>query len=129
MVVFPASIFHKLEEVFDISDRVVVDEERMWCRSIEKTEIVPNQIIADMIGREMDSFYPESHKTFGDEVFRVTDMVVPHPFAPNKNMIDGVSFGVKRGEILGLAGLVGSAEVNCSGQCTVRCRGPGAYLR
>ncbi|UWP61090.1 sugar ABC transporter ATP-binding protein [Ruminococcus gauvreauii] len=103
-------ISHKLEEVFDISDRVVVMRNGCVVSEYEKTEIVPNQIIADMIGREMDSFYPESHKTFGDEVFRVTDMVVPHPFAPNKNMIDGVSFGVKRGEILGLAGLVGSGR-------------------
>ena len=77
-------ISHKLEEVFDISDRVVVMRNGCVVSEYEKTEIVPNQIIADMIGREMDAFYPESHKTFGEEVFRVTDMVVPHPFAPNK---------------------------------------------
>ena len=103
-------ISHKLEEVFNISDRVIVMRNGCVVSEYKKEEIVPNQIIADMIGREMESFYAHSDKVFGEEIFSVSNLVVPHPFAPNKNIIDGVSFGVRKGEILGLAGLVGSGR-------------------
>lgn len=103
-------ISHKLEEVFNISDRIIVMRNGCVVSQYQKSDIVPSQIISDMIGKEMESFYPKSDKSFGEEIFRVENLVVPHPFAPNKNIIDGVSFSLRKGEILGLAGLVGSGR-------------------
>ena len=103
-------ISHKLDEVFSISDRVVVMRNGAVVSQYKKEEIEPSRIIADMIGREMSDFYPESNKQFGKEMLRIENFVVPHPFSPNKNIIDGVSFSVRKGEILGLAGLVGSGR-------------------
>lgn len=103
-------ISHKLDEVFEISDRIIVMRNGCVVSEYSKEDILPNKIITDMIGREMDTFYPQSDKTFGEVLFRVEHMVVPHPYAPNKNIIDGVSFEIKKGEILGLSGLVGSGR-------------------
>lgn len=103
-------ISHKLEEVFNISDRVVVMRNGCVVSRYQREEIVPGRVIADMIGKEMEAFHPESEQTFGEVIFRVENLVVPHPSAPNKNIIEGVSFEVRKGEILGLAGLVGSGR-------------------
>ncbi|MGI6174681.1 MAG: sugar ABC transporter ATP-binding protein [Christensenellales bacterium] len=103
-------ISHKLDEVFDISDRVVVMRNGCVVSEYKKEEIEPGRIIQDMIGREVDQMYPKSTREFGEEVLRVEDLYVPHPYAPGKNLIDGVSFSVRKGEVLGLAGLVGSGR-------------------
>jgi len=103
-------ISHKLDEVFEISDRVIVMRNGCVVSDYQKQEIKPNQIIADMIGRTVETFYSQTDKAFSEEAFRVDKIVVPHPYAPNKNIIDGVSFQVRKGEILGLAGLVGSGR-------------------
>ena len=103
-------ISHKLEEVFDISDRVIVMRNGAVVSEYAKKDIVPAQVISDMIGRKMEETKAsEEEKEFGPEVLSVQDLVVPHPFSP-KNIIDGVSLNVKKGEILGLAGLVGSGR-------------------
>lgn len=104
-------ISHKLDEVFRISDRVIVMRNGGVVSEYKKNEINPSRIISDMIGREMENASNQTkNRAFGPEVFRAENIVVPHPFAPNKNIIDGVSFSVKQGEILGLAGLVGSGR-------------------
>lgn len=103
-------ISHKLDEVFEISDRVIAMRNGKVVSEYAKKDIDPSKIIADMIGREMSEFYPETESNFGEELLRVENIVVPHPFSPNKNIIDGVSFSVRQGEILGLAGLVGSGR-------------------
>ena len=90
---------------------------------MKKAEIVPNQIIADMTDGN-GFLLSESYKTFGDEVFRVTDMVVPHPFAPTEHDRRGL-FWVKRGRSWDLQVWWCSAEVNCLGSVRAL-RGPGA---
>jgi D-xylose transport system ATP-binding protein len=104
-------ISHKLDEVFDISDRIVVMRNGRVVSEYSKEKIVPKKIISDMIGREMEAASNDSaERQFGNVIFRAENMVVPHPFSPNKNIIDGVSISVRKGEILGLGGLVGSGR-------------------
>lgn len=103
-------ISHKLEEVFDISDRVMVMRNGCIVSQYQKTQIVPEQIITDMIGKSMTAADTASRKNFSEEVLRAEAITVPHPSAPGKNMIEEVSFSVRKGEILGLAGLVGSGR-------------------
>ena len=104
-------ISHKLDEVFEISDRIIVMRNGGVVSQYKKDEIDPGRVISDMIGREMErAENPAAGRKIGREIFRAENIVVPHPFAPNKNVIDGVTFSVKQGEILGLAGLVGSGR-------------------
>lgn len=103
-------ISHKLDEVFRISDRVIVMRDARVVSDYPRNKIEPTKIIEDMIGRRMDAMYPSmSDRTIGDEVLRIENFTVPHPSAA-KYIISNASFSVRKGEVLGLAGLVGSGR-------------------
>jgi D-xylose transport system ATP-binding protein len=103
-------ISHKLDEVFRISDRIVVMRDARIISEYAREQIDPAQIIEDMIGRRMDQIYPSMEgRTIGEEVFRIENFTVPHPHAA-KNIVTGAQFSIRYGEVLGLAGLVGSGR-------------------
>lgn len=103
-------ISHKLDEVFRISDRVIVMRDAKVISNYEKEEIDPDAIIADMVGRKLGEMYPSmDERILGEEVLRVENVTVPHPHAA-KNIIENANFFVRKGEIVGLAGLVGSGR-------------------
>lgn len=103
-------ISHKLDEVFRISDHIVVMRDSKYISAHKKSEIVPEKIIEDMIGRRLDTMYPSMEgRVIGEEVMRVEGFTVQHPNSP-KLIADNISFSVKKGEIVGLAGLVGSGR-------------------
>ncbi len=106
-------ISHKLDEVFDLCDRMIVLRDGYYVAEHTKEEgYESQQVIEDMIGRELDVMYPKMHvPTSDEEVLRVENLKVPHTFAYGKNIIEDVSFSLKKGgEILGLTGLVGSGR-------------------
>ena len=103
-------ISHKLDEVFRISDRIVVMRDARVISAYERAEFEPSRIIGDMIGRHIDKMYPDmTDRQIGEEVLRVEHMKVQHP-SSYKNIIEDVGFSVRKGEVLGLAGLVGSGR-------------------
>ena len=67
-----------------------------------------------MIGRELTNMYPARSNPIGEEVLRVEGLTVEHPYIANKNLIENVSFSVKAGEVLGIAGLVGAGRSECA---------------
>ncbi len=105
-------ISHKLDEVFDICDRLIVLRDGYYVSEHTKQEgYNSKQVIEDMIGRSLHVMYPHSERQPGTtEVLRIEHLKVPHPYAYGKNIIEDVSFNVNQGEILGLAGLVGSGR-------------------
>lgn len=104
-------ISHKLDEVFELCDRVVVFRDGLKISEHKKTDGYDSgKIIEDMIGRHLASMYPGRTEQIGQEILRVEHFAVPHSFAYGKNIIEDVSFSLKKGEILGLAGLVGSGR-------------------
>lgn len=103
-------ISHKLDEVFRISDRIVVMRDACVISDYRREQIDPAKIIEDMVGRRMDELYPTREgREISDEVLRIENFTVPHPNAA-KNILNNVSFSVKKGEVLGLCGLVGSGR-------------------
>ncbi|WP_244971258.1 sugar ABC transporter ATP-binding protein [Vallitalea guaymasensis] len=104
-------ISHKLAEVFELCDRIDVMRDGRYINTYFKSEGYNSEnIISDMIGRKLDVMYPTIEKSIGEEIMRVENFKVPHPYAYGKNIIEDVSFTLKKGEIVGLGGLVGAGR-------------------
>ena len=103
-------ITHKMDEVFTHADRVTVIRDGKSISTHPLSETDSNQIIKDMVGREISNLYPKEILPIGDPILEVKHFSVPHPTIPNRKIIDDVSFELHAGEILGLAGLVGAGR-------------------
>jgi D-xylose transport system ATP-binding protein len=103
-------ITHKLEEFFRICDRITVlrDGQFIACKEIKELEI--NEIISLMVGRDLTERYPPKTSKIGNEIMSVEHLTVRHPDDRNKDLIKDVSFTLRKGEILGIAGLMGSGR-------------------
>ncbi len=97
-------ISHRLEEVFRISDRISVMKDGQLVTTKDVAELDKNKVISHMIGRELSALFPKREKiAIGDELLRVEHLSA-------ENGIHDVSLTLRRGEILGLSGLIGSGR-------------------
>jgi len=96
-------ISHHLSEVFQIADRVSVLKDGMLSNSLLVDETEKDEIIKLMLGRSLDAMYPLRDSTVGEEVLKAKSLHY-------SDKVRDVSLSVKAGEILGLAGLVGSGR-------------------
>ena len=103
-------VTHKLEEIFELTDRVTVLRDGKLIDTFAKSEYDRDTIISAMVGRKITNLYPERECEIGDELLRVEGLTVNHPKIADKLLIDDVSFSVRRGEVIGLAGLVGAGR-------------------
>lgn len=96
-------ISHRMEEVFANCDTITVmrDGQTISSRPTEETNM--DQIVGDMVGRVMSEYYPARTNVPGDEVFRVEGFTQPGVF-------QDISFNLRKGEILGVAGLMGAGR-------------------
>ena len=101
-------ISHRLEEFDDIVDRVTVlrDGKYITTQPWSKEYNIP-QLIRDMVGREMNEEFPKRNSTIGDVIFEVKNLT---RVVNEKKIFDNVSFSVRSGEVLGIAGLVGAGR-------------------
>ena len=103
-------VTHKLAEILELTDRVTILRDGRNINTLERSEYETNRIIKDMIGREITNMYPKRSSSIGKEVFRAENITVAHPYIANKNLVENVSFSVRAGEVLGMAGLVGAGR-------------------
>ncbi|HWR24277.1 MAG TPA: sugar ABC transporter ATP-binding protein [Feifaniaceae bacterium] len=96
-------ITHKLEEVKRIADDITVMRDGRHIVTAPVKEYSINQIVAQMVGREMDKLYPPKDNVPGEVMLEVKNLK-----GVGKNTIKDVSFTLRKGEILGVAGLLGS---------------------
>jgi len=103
-------ISHRLEEFFQITDRVTVmrDGKIITTQPIEK--VTQNDLVRYMVGREMKERFPEGNRHPGEVVFEVEGLEAADPNNSARKVLNGVSFDVRKGEILGIAGLMGSGR-------------------
>jgi putative multiple sugar transport system ATP-binding protein len=105
-------ISHKLNEVERVADTITVirDGTKVSTLSANDQEISEERIIRDMVGRDMDHRFPDRESKVGDVLFEVKDWNVWHPEQVERQVIKNVNFNVKRGEVVGIAGLMGSGR-------------------
>ena len=95
-------ISHRLEEIFEIGDRVTVLRDGKFIHSADMKDVDKNHLIKLMVGRELADEYPENNAVKGEEILRVENL--------SSDKISDVSFTLRKGEILGIAGLVGAGR-------------------
>jgi D-xylose transport system ATP-binding protein len=103
-------ISHKLEEVAEIADRVTVIRDGTHVATRPMAELTTDQIITLMVGREMKNLYPREPHGIGDVVFEARNITCWHTINTTHKFVEDVSFTLRAGEILGLAGLVGAGR-------------------
>lgn len=96
-------ITHKMDEVFAISDEITVFRDGRLVTTRPASELDRNSLIALMVGRELTHLFPKEHADIGDVVLRVEGL-------NRGNRVRNVSFELRKGEILGIAGLMGAGR-------------------
>lgn len=102
-------ISHKLDEVFEMSDRVTVLRDGRSVTTAPTAELTKESVIASMVGREVGDIFPVSNREIGDVAFEAKDITAVSA-ASGRTVVDGVSFNVRKGEVLGIAGLMGAGR-------------------
>ncbi len=105
-------ISHKLQEVTRISDQITVIRDGKVIETLTKGEddISENRIIKGMVGRELVNRFPTRTPKIGDIGFEVKDWVVYDPLDEERIKIKNVNFHIRKGEVVGIAGLMGAGR-------------------
>ena len=105
-------ISHKLNEVSTVADRITVLRDGRTVETLDcSTQAVEeDHIIRRMVDRDLDSRFPHRTPAIGAEVFRVEEWSAYHPLHAGRQMVCNVNFRVRRGEIVGIAGLMGAGR-------------------
>lgn len=96
-------ITHRIDEVFTICDNVTVLCDGKKINDWQLSEVNENLLISAMVGREITQLFPKEHFPLGDLILKVENLT-------KQNMYEDISFEVRAGEILGMAGLVGAGR-------------------
>jgi ABC-type sugar transport system ATPase subunit len=106
-------VSHKLEEVLDVSDRLTVlrDGNTVTTEEVKNNAAMnEGRIISYMVGRTIENRFPWLEKKPGETIFEIRDWTVPHPVLSHKNALERITLSVRRGEIVGLGGLMGAGR-------------------
>jgi D-xylose transport system ATP-binding protein len=103
-------ISHKLDEVEAICDTIVVIRDGKHIATTPMQQMDVRQIISQMVGREMNQLYPKMERSQGEVVFEARNVTCYDIEKPERRKVDNVSFKLRKGEILGIAGLVGAGR-------------------
>ncbi len=136
-------ISHKLNEISYVADRITVIRDGSTIETLDKTkgEVSETRIIKGMVGRELTDRFPKREKkNIGDISMEIKDWSVYHPLYTERKVVDNVSMYVRKGEIVGISGLMGAGRTelamsvfgrsygtNISGSITIN--GKEVYLK
>ena len=120
-------ISHKLNEVAQVADRITVLRDGATVRSFDCRvgAASEDEVIRAMVGRAMADRYPKRTPQIGDTVFELRDWRVHHPEHADRLVVKGVSLHARRGEIVGIAGLMGAGRTELAMSVFGRAYGRG----
>lgn len=103
-------ISHKMEEIYRIADRITVLRDGEYVGTAEKSQLGRDKLVQWMVGRKLNQQFPRHLAQPGELRLEVREFSVPDPAGKAVRAVDNVSFSVRAGEILGVAGLGGSGN-------------------
>ncbi|WP_182084724.1 multiple monosaccharide ABC transporter ATP-binding protein [Aureimonas sp. ME7] len=104
-------ISHKLNEISRVADSITVIRDGSTVSTLDcRQGVSEDQIIRDMVGRQLDDRYPPRHPKIGGILFEVRNWNAFHHMNAQRQIVKDVSFNVRRGEIVGVAGLMGAGR-------------------
>ncbi|NUB42790.1 sugar ABC transporter ATP-binding protein [Fertoebacter nigrum] len=103
-------ISHKLNEISRVADRITVIRDGATVSTLDTADITEERIIRDMVGRDMAHRYPDRTPQIGEVLMEVKGWNVWHPDQKDRQMIRDAAFHVRKGEIVGIAGLMGAGR-------------------
>jgi len=121
-------ISHKLNEVSYVADEITVIRDGTTIETIDNAghDIDEDRIIRGMVGREIEDRFPKRPDVqVGDVSMEVTDWTVFHPLYPDKKVVDNVNFHVRKGEVVGISGLMGAGRTELAMSLFGRAYGTG----
>lgn len=96
-------ISHKLDEIFKVADRITVLRDGEYIGTKKRSELDKDSLIAMMIGRQLKDVYDKREKCIGETILEVKHL-------SRRGKFEDISFSLKKGEILGIAGLMGAGR-------------------
>ncbi len=118
-------ISHKLNEIGRVADRITVIRDGATVSTMDRDEISEDRIIRDMVGRDMAHRYPERVSNPGEVLLDVQGWNVWHPEQKDRQIIRNCGFTVRKGEIVGIAGLMGTGRTELAMSLFGRSYGQG----
>lgn len=105
-------ISHKLNEISKVADSITIlrDGKTIETLDMKKDEITEDRIIKGMVGRDLTHRYPERKPRIGDTILEVRNWNVYHPQHQDRKIIDNANLHIRKGEIVGIAGLMGAGR-------------------
>ncbi|MBX6767123.1 MAG: sugar ABC transporter ATP-binding protein, partial [Actinomadura rubrobrunea] len=124
-------ISHKLNEVLAIADRISILRDGRMIETLDAAadDVTEDRIITGMVGRDLEHRYPPRTPAIGEEVLRIEDWTVHSPAQHDRKVVDGASLTLRRGEIVGLAGLMGAGRTELAMSVFGRSYGVGVSGR
>ncbi|MDU1980566.1 MAG: multiple monosaccharide ABC transporter ATP-binding protein [Enterococcus casseliflavus] len=103
-------ISHKLNEIVNVADRITILRDGQTIETLSGAEISEERIIRGMVGRDLTNRYPERNPTIGEPFFEVKNWTVHHPIDHTRVVNENLNLMIRKGEIIGIAGLMGAGR-------------------
>ena len=119
-------ISHKLSEVKKVADSITILRDGATIETLDcrKDNISENRIIRGMVGRDLTHRFPPRDSKIGEVIFEIRDWNVYHPLHADRKISDNVNINVRRGEVVGIAGLMGAGRTELAMSIFGRSYGP-----
>ena len=105
-------ISHKISEVSQVADSITILRDGATIETLDshKDQITEDRIIRGMVGRDLTHRFPPREPNIGEVVFEVINWNVEHPIHPGRKVCDNINLTLRKGEVVGLSGLMGSGR-------------------